>query len=188
MAERRQLLVLANSAKTGGRCLACKFVERNERGVWIADGWCRPVLPDGNRHDAMPSGVCDQFNPLDVIQIDLEGPLPSSSQPENWRWQADTAISLEDTLNQMRNSVAPLAESPPDHWPDRCQRDASIAALRLGQHGCNFLAPGLGLATRERVRERSSGANEHEHAGRPAESAGIASGGGRDVGHHECHF
>lgn len=118
MAERRRLLVLANSAKTGGRCLAGKFVEQNERGVWVADGWCRPVLPDGNGHDAMPSGACDQFNPLDVIQIDLDGPLPSSGQPENWRWQVNTAISLETTLNQTRNSVAPLAESPADLWLD----------------------------------------------------------------------
>ncbi len=75
-----KLLVLANSRKTGGRCLAGIRTDTLE--------WVRPVTA-GN-HNEMPTHTCldsvtnRQIQPLDLIEIEITESVPLKYQRENW--------------------------------------------------------------------------------------------------------
>src|SRR5690606_41537290 len=79
MAIKKHLLVLANSAKQGGRCLAGRILE-NRNGSYVACEWVRPVMPHHNGCDSMPEAVCRQVNPLDVVTLELSSAAPVVGQ------------------------------------------------------------------------------------------------------------
>lgn len=118
MPIQKNLIVLANSIKQGGRCLAGLFVERQPDGKWRPGGWCRPILPDDQGHDAIPSEAVDHLKPLDVISLNLARHAPTDGQPENWVWQARTEITLVDSFNRLHNSLGPVVETPANLWLD----------------------------------------------------------------------
>ena len=117
MPIRKQMLVLANSIKQGGRCLAGRFIELCGR-QWQVGDWCRPVLPDGEGNDSIPEDVCCEFNPLDVISIDLDTHQPIPGQPENWLWRRDTPITIVHSFNRVRNSLVDIVDTPDNLWLD----------------------------------------------------------------------
>ncbi len=73
------ILCLANSWKTGGRCVA---------GLRLDDGsWLRPV--SDNESGELSHKQCMMDNghavkPLDVVRVYLEKPSPRPHQPEDW--------------------------------------------------------------------------------------------------------
>lgn len=77
------ILCLANSWKSGGRCVA---------GIRTDDGsWIRPVsdTDDGE----LTSSQCTldnqrQVRPLDIVRVYLKEPTPRPHQPENWQIEA----------------------------------------------------------------------------------------------------
>lgn len=115
----RTVLVLANSNKPGGRCLAGRFIERAPNGRWKTGDWCRPVFRNGNGHDAIPTEACGDVNPLDVVSIELDVHSPAGGQPENWQWRPNTAINVVHTFNNIHNALASRADSPVDLWLDQ---------------------------------------------------------------------
>ena len=74
----RKLLLVANSRKLKGRCLAGIDLETGE--------WIRPVSDED--HGAIPPAWCDSggrsVQPLDVVEVDLQRHVPMPHQPENW--------------------------------------------------------------------------------------------------------
>jgi hypothetical protein len=117
MSSRHTLLVLANSCKQGGRCLAGRFV-RSRNGKTQIEEWCRPVLPIDGGNDAIPTQACERIKPLDIVSIDLHEPRPIPGQAENWLWERDTAIAIEGTLNSIPNSLGTIIERPANLWLD----------------------------------------------------------------------
>lgn len=74
------ILCLANSWKSGGRCVA---------GIRTDDGsWIRPVS-DTDEGELTPSQCTldnqRQAMPLDVVRVYLKEPSPRPHQPENWQ-------------------------------------------------------------------------------------------------------
>ena len=74
-----EMLCLANSWKSGGRCVA--GVRLNDRS------WIRPVsdTEDGSLSEsACQLDVGRAVQPLDVVRLRVRGPEPRRHQPENW--------------------------------------------------------------------------------------------------------
>ena len=74
------ILCLANSWKSGGRCVA---------GIRMDDGsWIRPVS-DTDDGELTPSQCTldnqRQARPLDIVRLYLKEPAPRPHQPENWQ-------------------------------------------------------------------------------------------------------
>lgn len=74
-----EIICMANSRKLGGRCIAGLKTD--------GGGWVRPVSAD--QGGALLPHQCrvddgTEARTLDVIRLDLSGPLPQSYQPENW--------------------------------------------------------------------------------------------------------
>ena len=74
-----EMLCLANSWKDHGRCVA---------GLRRDGTWLRPVsTPDGgslSNDQLMLDEVGRTVQPLDIVTVPLERPVPFSYQPENW--------------------------------------------------------------------------------------------------------
>ena len=74
-----EMLCLANSRKEGDRCVA---------GLRSDGTWIRPVsTPQGGaltNTQLMLAEVGRPVEPLDVVVVPVEGPVPFSYQPENW--------------------------------------------------------------------------------------------------------
>ena len=117
MGERDKLLVLANSFKQGGRCIAGRFIEKGA-DRWQVGEWCRPILPDDDGHDSIPEDACRGFNPLDVVSIELLKHAPAPGQPENWLWSRGSSITVVHSFNNMSNSLAEIVETPDNLWLD----------------------------------------------------------------------
>ena len=77
----KRIVCLANSVKTGGRCIAGKEVKGSGYG-----GWIRPI--GGRETDELLISECDlgagaQPKLLDVIEVPLQGATPHNHQSEN---------------------------------------------------------------------------------------------------------
>src|SRR5436190_9291503 len=80
------IVVLANSVKSSGRCLAGKEVFDNGK-TWNVGEWIRPVATkEGGELNAYLMSLALGHDPklLEVIEIPFLKAAPLSCQPENW--------------------------------------------------------------------------------------------------------
>ena len=116
-----QVLVLANSAKTGGRCVA---------GIDLqTDQWVRPISATasgsltGVQTLVSWAGSRTQAAPLDVVEMDLGDPRPTVHHPEdvlvdlgNWAGiEQRTAIDLLDSHGDLFDDGPTLLGDGSDH-------------------------------------------------------------------------
>lgn len=101
-----QMLVLANSKKRGGRCLAGIRTDTLD--------WIRPVTESS--HNEMPTQSCinsitaEPLRPLDLIEIEIEEPLPLKYQRENWLSSPNSIsflrkVSIENVLPKLETKI-----------------------------------------------------------------------------------
>ena len=92
---KKTIVVLANSVKSMGRCLAGKELVREERG-WKVGAWIRPVsTPEGGELSIaqMIDSLGREPALLEIIEVPLASAAPLPDQPENWlidpqqKWQ-----------------------------------------------------------------------------------------------------
>src|SRR5262249_4185476 len=84
--QTKLMVVLANSVKSSGRCLAGKEVFDSGKS-WKIGGWIRPVTTqEGGEISAYQMSQALGSDPklLEVIEIPFSGAVPLSYQPENW--------------------------------------------------------------------------------------------------------
>ena len=126
----KRLLVLANSTRAGGHCIAGREVvgPGHPLGPWL-----RPVGRTGT--DALRAGewLYRSGRPvgvLDVADVYLTGPAAAPGQPENWRvgrrrpWApARPAVTRPDLRS--------LEEHPADLWVEPGNRTDRVTAGRL---------------------------------------------------------
>lgn len=88
-----EFICLANSRREGGRCIA---------GIRTGDSptWVRPI-PTGN--GPVQTGSCRGFEPLDVVAVEVRGPVPDRFQPENWEL-------VNDRIRRIRRLSLPEAQ------------------------------------------------------------------------------
>jgi hypothetical protein len=105
-----QILLLANSKKPGGRCLAGIRLDTLEwvRPITLAPHNSIPAEASLKAHTKIP------FRPLDVIEVDLIEPKPFKYQRENWVCDPGSitevgSLEVESALAQ----ISPKIESQP---------------------------------------------------------------------------
>src|ERR1700722_2550931 len=105
--QTKLIVVLANSVKSSGRCLAGKEVFDNGK-TWNIGDWIRPVATkDGGELSAYQMSRALGHDPklLEVIEIPFSKAVPLPYQPENWlietplqpgSWKSHGMIEWED--------------------------------------------------------------------------------------------
>lgn len=100
------LLVLANSKKSGGRCLAGIDMQTRQ--------WIRPITD--HLHYEVPAtntkkiGTNKQLRPLDIIEIEITEPHPLKYQRENWLCRPESisftgSMSIEIAYPMLVNEI-----------------------------------------------------------------------------------
>jgi hypothetical protein len=121
MSSSQRLLVLANSVKKGGRCVAGRVVEREfplRLGQWI-----RPVSAEAEgtlnprRHLGTACGRPLQV--LDDVEVPLSEAKPGTGQPENWLLVPNATWTRLGHVPEQRPLTAQLREEPDSIWFDR---------------------------------------------------------------------
>ena len=117
MLKKELLLVLANSQKKGGRCVAGKLLTPNGDGTYDVGRWVRLIHPD-RREGEIPSEktlIDDQWlAPFDVIEIGLDKPLRDSHHPEDWL--IDPGTTWRRTSYIPKGYLPQLCDDPGDLW------------------------------------------------------------------------
>jgi hypothetical protein len=115
---KKTMVVLANSVKRNGRCLAGKELVR-DRGGWKAGDWIRPVSkPDGGEVsvEKMKAALGHEPKLLEIVEIPLASPVPLPDQPENWLIDAN---GLWRSIEVMPwEQVHLLIDRPPQVWDE----------------------------------------------------------------------
>lgn len=112
--EYKRVLVLANSMKKGGRCVAGREATTGERldlGPWlrpISDAAEGELLP---QHMALDGG--GQLEPLDIVDIPVTEHAGDPVHPEDWRVTGENWVFVETCS---ADTLATLVERPPSLW------------------------------------------------------------------------
>lgn len=115
----KAIVILANSVRSGHRCVAGKELIR--RGdAWEVGGWIRltdPGTKDGSvRYELTRCRGGEEVGVLDVVEVPLLGPVGNADHPEDWfvdttqRWAHLTRLPVAD--------LSLIADSPADLWHD----------------------------------------------------------------------
>lgn len=166
MAVIKRVVILANSIKNSGRCLAGKDLVWNN-GKWEVGAWIRIVASEQGA-EVPVSWMLEQFGRtiklLDVIDIPLEGVVPLPDQPENWllvrraKWRDRGTVPIED--------VPALLDHPLKLWGNHSRSvDAGYVQEMPEPASLYFIEPDLvgpvKVWTKETVDETGSHFNRH---------------------------
>ncbi|MEI6350911.1 MAG: hypothetical protein WCP06_07375 [Verrucomicrobiota bacterium] len=117
MSKKELLLVLANSQKNGGRCVAGKLLTPNGNGTYDVGRWVRLIHPD-RREGEIPAEMTlidDQWlAPFDVIEIGLDKAMRDSHHPEDWL--IDPGTTWRRTFYISKGDLPQLCDDPVDLW------------------------------------------------------------------------
>lgn len=112
----KRIIVLANSLKNRGRCVAGREPVPST-GAMVLRGWVRPV-------STAPRGVLDPWHYvmengepagiLDIVEMTLCGPASDEGQPENWR--IDETTRWRKMGEFPIKNIGELIERPTDLW------------------------------------------------------------------------
>jgi hypothetical protein len=129
----KRLLVLANSTKYRGRCVAGREIT-DQGGSYRIGGWVRPVSSHGGGElsdvDRRLMNRGSDVRVLDFVDMPLLGPANDGCQPENWQicgprtW---TDVGPEYS----RPPLEWLKQSPPDLWLESGGRTDRISHAQL---------------------------------------------------------
>ena len=117
---KRQLILLANSIRSGQRCIGGREVICDAHGNISGYGdWMRPVSQIGE--GAVPNSYCQlqapasrTMLPLDIVEINVLAASPDGVQNENWILDIKTPPRLIATAPE--STLLELKESPSDLW------------------------------------------------------------------------
>lgn len=130
--EFKRMIVLANSIKNGGRCVAGREIMGEEA---MAGAWLRPVS-DESEGELMPRHmVTTNSSPievLDIVDVPLDRYANDKCHPEDWvlatsdRWRHQKKFPVKDLVG--------LEENPRDLWlEDRSNTDRVTCDFLLCQ-------------------------------------------------------
>jgi hypothetical protein len=129
---KKRLLILANSVKKGGHCIAGREIIRPEARMPYGN-WIRPVS-QGGEGELTDANCRFQTGKLpkvfDVIDVELHSPEESTSQPENWYIDDSKDWRRIGTLST-QGLPGVYAETPPDLWLAHGERQDRISTTAL---------------------------------------------------------
>ena len=117
----KTIVVLANSMKRGGRCLAGKELIPRGQG-WEIGSWIRPVATESS--GAVPVYPMQRAlghlpRLLEIIEISLVKPVPLLDQPENWLIEMPMNPHSWRSVGSFRwDGINQLLDNPEQLWHD----------------------------------------------------------------------
>jgi hypothetical protein len=139
-ADIKRLLVLANSVKKNGRCVAGRLLTDGSPAAAL--GWCRPISDTGEgelypRHMVLSGKT--ELCPLDVVDVPVSGYAKNPAHPEDWMVSGDQWTRVK----RLKPQVLPrLVEEPRGLWlEDRNRPDRVSPAFftKEGKHQSLYL-------------------------------------------------
>jgi hypothetical protein len=132
----KAIVVLANSVKKSGRCLAGKEVVRSGEH-WKVGNWIRPVAsPNGAEVGlySMRQALGREPALLEILELPLESSSPQRGQPENWLLSAGVWKShghfefgdMQQLLDQPDNLWGTNQRYVESGFPQRMAQPASL--------------------------------------------------------------
>jgi hypothetical protein len=120
MSDTKHILVLANSERVGGRCVAGKIATPLDGGNFdIGQQWVRLNNPT-TKEGAVPymDTVCrpnhTAVRPLDLIQVPLLDPCNNPDHPEDWNY--DTTQKWKWIASAKPQDLAAIVDTPASLW------------------------------------------------------------------------
>lgn len=111
------LLILANSEKKGGRCVAGKRLRLRPDNFYDTGGWIRPIHPN-TEEGKIPTSFTQFTNgplaPLDIVEISFVGAANDANHPEDWIIQAE--VPWKRTNSVEAQHIPALCDAPGDLW------------------------------------------------------------------------
>lgn len=117
-AMKKTIVVLANSVKIRGRCLAGKELAWDGK-EWKVGDWVRPVsTPQGG--EVAISQMADSLGRepalLEIIEVPLASPVPLTDQPENWLIDSQQKWRRVDRMDW--SQAGALVDRPRHVWDE----------------------------------------------------------------------
>jgi len=142
------LLILANSLKRGGRCIAGREVLWRPDARWYLGPWIRPVGTHGQGELHLAETLLPDATPVQVLDfaaVTLQQHEGRADQPENWLVSGD-GTGIPPIWAKPDRIVKPpplhaLEEHPANLWIDKAEMNDRISPHRLQE-----LHPGSSLA------------------------------------------
>jgi hypothetical protein len=137
---KKSIVILANSYKAGGRCVAGKEVFRQDDGSYkLSDTWIRPITSNTQNHGSVTSFHHRVDNRdlklLDIVEIDCLQHSPDDGQPENWLINESEKWSIQAWFDP--SVCTHLADSPADLWVD------TMPHIKIHEVGLDYGTAGL---------------------------------------------
>src|SRR5216684_6065048 len=135
MSYTKTIVCLANSRKLAGRCVAGKEWDGCTLGAW-----CRPVSARDRGELTAERWYCKTWRDpqlLDLIEVGLLGPRPSTFQTENhlvdtsMRWKYAGHVSARYLLTALDRPTGPLWVK--EDWTGGCLNDKVQLAVAARQ-------------------------------------------------------
>lgn len=119
--ETKSIVLLANSYKPGGRCVAGKEVFLLDNGKWrLTDNWIRPVTNSAANNGSISSRHHlinhRDIILLDIVTIEFQAHTPDQGQPENWL--IDESKQWTKAGHFKGSVIERLTDTPADLWVD----------------------------------------------------------------------
>lgn len=130
----KTILVLANSVKLGGRCIAGREVRFEKGSIKPAGGWIRPVRPVSGKCKGelywLDIRLADNKTPqpLDVVSIPLAAASNDPGQPENWQIQIGQAWAR--VTQAPASSLDMFLEQPSGLWISNSEKTDRISVRK----------------------------------------------------------
>jgi hypothetical protein len=119
MSASKAIVILANSVRSGHRCVAGKELIR-DGDSWDVGPWIRitdPGTKDGSvRYELTRCRGGEEAQVLDVVEAPMQKPVGSEDHPEDWfvdtsqRWTHVTRLPVEE--------LSRISDNPTDLWRD----------------------------------------------------------------------
>lgn len=135
MPEIKYILILANSEREGGRCIAGKIATQLEGDNFdIGHLWIRLNDPSSTTGGAVPwqhtrcrpNGI--SVRPLDIIKITLFDQCNNPDHPEDWNYDPKLPWEWVGTANI--GCLAAVMDTPPTLWHDGNDKSVHAGYIR----------------------------------------------------------
>lgn len=136
MAETKHILILANSERVGGRCIAGKIATPiDDKHFDVSQQWIRLNYPLSTTGGAVPYQHTlrrpphrTAVRPFDFIKVSLLEQCNNLDHPEDWNYDHNVPWEYVGTANH--DSLPPVADTPRTIWHDGDNKSVHAGYIR----------------------------------------------------------